>query len=49
VYPIQSPVYAYSSPTLIAVAQKSNSPRGDVLPGFSLPLDSLFATEDEPE
>jgi Uma2 family endonuclease len=50
VYPMQAQVFVYDSPTRIAVAQRGDSlDGGEVLPGFRLPLDALFATDDEPE
>ncbi|MGO9463403.1 MAG: Uma2 family endonuclease [Isosphaeraceae bacterium] len=50
VYPMQAQVYVYNSPTRIAVAQRTDSlDGGEVLPGFRLPLDSLFAIDEDAE
>jgi Uma2 family endonuclease len=50
VYPIQQLVYVYRSLTQITVVQRADRlDGGDVLAGFSLPLDDLFATEEGPE
>jgi Uma2 family endonuclease len=50
VYPIEAQVYVYTSPTQIAVAHRTDClDGGDVLPGFILPLEALFATDDETE
>jgi len=50
VYPMQEHVHVYNSPTQIAVAQRTDRlDGGDVLPGFSLPLEALFATDDDAE
>jgi hypothetical protein len=46
----ESQVYVYHSPTRIDVLQRADTLEGgDVLPGFRLPLDALFATDDETE
>jgi len=48
VYPIQAQVYVYNSPTRIDVVQRTDTlDGGEVLPGFRLPLDALFATDDD--
>ena len=48
VYPIQAQVYVYNSPTRIDVVQRTDTlDGGEVLPGFRLPLDTLFATDDD--
>lgn len=50
VYPMQTQVYIYSSPTHIAVAERTDTlDGGEVLRGFQLPLNTLFATEDDAE
>jgi len=50
VYPMQAQVFVYHSPTRIDVLERTGTlDGGDVLPGFRLPLDALFATDDEPE
>jgi Uma2 family endonuclease len=50
VYPMQQLVYVYRSPTQIVVIQRTDRlDGGDVIPGFSLSLEALFATDDEPE
>jgi Uma2 family endonuclease len=47
IYPVEGEVYAYESPTVIRVLQRGDELDGeDVLPGFRLPLATLF--EDEP-
>ena len=50
VCPVEAQVYVYSSPTQITVAQRTDClDGGEVLPGFHLPLDSLFLADSEPE
>ncbi len=50
VCPIQAQVYVYGSPTRINVLQRSDTLEGgEVLPGFRLPLESLFASDDDAE
>jgi Uma2 family endonuclease len=45
VYPMQSQVFVSESPTRIAVAQRTDAlDGGEVVPGFRLPLDPIFAS-----
>jgi Uma2 family endonuclease len=47
VYPAEREVYAYESPTIIRVLQPGDDlDGGDVLPGFRLPLATLFEEEE---
>jgi hypothetical protein len=47
---VREQLYVYNSPMQIAVAQRTDRvDGGDVLPGFSLPLEALFVTDDKPE
>jgi Uma2 family endonuclease len=48
VYPVQSQVFVYESPTRITVAERTDTlDGGAVLPGFHLPLEALFAAVDD--
>jgi Uma2 family endonuclease len=48
VYPMQSQVFVYESPTRIRVLEKTDAlDGGEVLPLFRLPLITLFATVDD--
>jgi Uma2 family endonuclease len=48
VYPMQSQVFVYESPTRITVLEQSDALEGGaVLPGFRLPLEVLFAPTDD--
>jgi Uma2 family endonuclease len=48
VYPMQAQVYVYESPTQITVAERTDAlDGGDVLPGFKLPLEAVFATVED--
>lgn len=48
VYPTLSQVLVYESPTRITVAEKTDALEGgEVLPGFRLPLEALFATVED--
>jgi Uma2 family endonuclease len=48
VYPVQAQVYVYESPTQIKVAERTDALHGgDVLPGFTLPLEAVFATVED--
>ncbi len=50
VYPMQTQVYVFNSPIHIDVLQRTDIlDGGEVLPGFRLPLDALFATDDDAE
>jgi Uma2 family endonuclease len=45
VYPDQSKLYAYDSPTSVKILQATDDLIGDpVLPGFRFPLSKLFPT-----
>jgi len=47
---MQEQVYVYNSPTQVAVAQRTDRlDGGEVIPGFSVPLEALFATDDAAE
>ena len=50
VYPVEREVYAYESPTIIRVLQPGDDlDGGAVLPGFRLPLATLFEEEGGPQ
>ena len=50
IYPFEREVYAYESPTIIRVLQPGDDlDGGDVLPGFRLPLATLFEEEGGPQ
>jgi Uma2 family endonuclease len=49
VYPVQRWVYAYDSPTSVRILTEDGSlDGGEVIPGFVLPLATLFEDESEP-
>jgi Uma2 family endonuclease len=49
VYPVQRQVHAYDSPTSVRIlAEEGSLDGGEVIPGFVLPLATLFEDESEP-
>jgi Uma2 family endonuclease len=50
IYPVEEQIYVYESPTIVRVLTLgAELDGGAVVPGFRLPLASLFRDEDEPQ
>ena len=50
IYPVTSKIYVYDSPTRVRILQLGDELDGEeVIPGFRVPLSTLFEPEEETE